>query len=328
VSVDIQSFHELTAIPSGAFQAPKVSRRKLLVSTLAGHHNFRSADPDGYLMPDLYTGEVFIGGKWGRCTARPEQAELDIGTDTIGMVLRGRIQPDVRSHPTGFADFVLVIPQSYPQAAPELSAVPLYTDPAHVLHPQPVFPVAEDSLQSLVERGLPPAREPSTVEQKLPADATAQQTAARIAELSDMSDGELARPFNVTRETFCRWRTGQLRSPTAANRRRLGLLARLLEEVAGREVAVDQWLRNVSEIDALTPYQLLERGRIDDAELLAARLPGGVAEREEIGADGAALTSVATLPAFARGEQEQAVLEADEDDDWLDVDADVVEDDE
>lgn len=274
----------LTAIPVDAFERPKVSARKLLVSTLAGHDSFRSTDPRGYLMPDLSVSDSRMGwSRWGRCTTTPEQGMLCIEVDTISLVLPHSTRPDAVTRVIALSgETIFVLKQSF-----------------------------------------------ASTERTLPADATVQQTAARIAQLSGLTDGQLASLFNVTRETFQRWRTGQLRKPTDANRRRLGLLARLLEDVAKREAAVDQWLRNVSDIDGLSPYELLERGRLDDAELLAAQLPGGPSLDQDIGADGRPITTARTLPAFAsrRDEHTHEPVAYKDDEDWVDVEADIVEDD-
>lgn len=103
-------------------------------------------------------------------------------------------------------------------------------------------------------------------------DAPVSAIATRIAELSGLSDEQLAELFKIQRETYCRWRLGTLSNPRVGNRRRLGLLLSLLEELATRQINVKDWLLNAIVVDDLTPYQLLERGRIGDVAYAAASL--------------------------------------------------------
>jgi len=110
----------------------------------------------------------------------------------------------------------------------------------------------------------------STADARPAADAPVSDVASRIAALSGLSDELLAELFKVERETFCRWRTGALANPRVGNRRRLGLLLALLEELASRQVNIKDWLLNSVTPQGLTPYQLLDQGRIDDVAFLAA----------------------------------------------------------
>lgn len=123
--------------------------------------------------------------------------------------------------------------------------------------------------------------ESRTTEQKeaLPADAPVEEIASRAYELSGLGDETLAALFRVTRETFNRWRAGALTNPTPGNRRRLGVLLRLLEELNGREVNIKDWLQNPTMVDGLSPYELLRRGRIDKVAYLAAAVGSGYAAR-------------------------------------------------
>ncbi len=163
----------------------------------------------------------------------------------------------------------------------------------------------------------------------LRADASVAEIATRIAALSHLTDQELARLFRVARETYQRWRTGELTSPTQANRRRQGLLLRLLQDLDMRGVDVGEWLRNVSDIDSLTPYQLLERGRLDEAESLAAKLPGHPVPRTQIGDDRSSRTRALGLPVFGGRDREPAEdLILEDDDGWVEVEAEAIEDDE
>ncbi len=115
----------------------------------------------------------------------------------------------------------------------------------------------------------------STLE-PLPPDAPVSAIATRVAELSGLSDERMADLFKVERETFWRWRNGALPNPRIGNRRRLGLLLTLFEELATRTVAVKDWLLNFVTPAGLTPYELLAQGRIDDVAYLAASLDSGV----------------------------------------------------
>lgn len=121
--------------------------------------------------------------------------------------------------------------------------------------------------------------EPSVLEPLAP-DAPVAEVASRIAVLSELSDERLAELFKVERETFCRWRTGVLANPRVGNRRRLGLLLALLGDLAGRGVNIKEWLLNFATPEGLTPYQLLERGRIDDVAYLASSVGEPAVERD------------------------------------------------
>ena len=111
-------------------------------------------------------------------------------------------------------------------------------------------------------------------------DAPVADIASRVASLTGLGDEQLAHLFKVERETFCRWRTGVLTNPRIGNRRRLGLFLSLLEDLAGREVNIKNWLLNHATVDGLTPYQLLEEGRIDDVAYLASSLGEPVTVRD------------------------------------------------
>lgn len=106
----------------------------------------------------------------------------------------------------------------------------------------------------------------------LPADAPVQAIASRIRELSGLSDSRLAGIFKVTRETFNRWRSGAMTNPTEGTRRRVVMVLHLLEELAAQEVNINDWLQNPSPANGISPYDLLKRGRIDDAAYAAAAI--------------------------------------------------------
>jgi hypothetical protein len=103
-------------------------------------------------------------------------------------------------------------------------------------------------------------------------DPSVSEIASRISALSGLGDQLLADLFKVERETFCRWRTGALTNPRLGNRRRLGLLLSLMDELAGRHVNIKDWLLNSVGADGLTPYELLTEGRVDEAAFLAASI--------------------------------------------------------
>jgi hypothetical protein len=112
--------------------------------------------------------------------------------------------------------------------------------------------------------------DPST--EPLAPDAPVSAIATRIAQLSGLSDDQLAELFKIHRETYCRWRTGALPNPRVSNRRRLGLLLSLLQELADNKVNIKDWILGAVIVDGLTPYELLDRGRIDDVAYAAAAL--------------------------------------------------------
>lgn len=112
-------------------------------------------------------------------------------------------------------------------------------------------------------------------------DAPVFEVASRIAALSGLSDELLAELFKVERETFCRWRTGVLGNPRVGNRRRLGLVLTLLTELAEREVNIRDWLLNFTTPEGLTPYQLLDQGRLGEVAFLAASIGEGAAGQRD-----------------------------------------------
>ncbi len=130
-----------------------------------------------------------------------------------------------------------------------------------------LFPSEQPTLPTAQAISLAP-----TVDAPLAADASVAEIASRITTLSDLSDDLLAELFKVERETFCRWRTGILTNPRVGNRQRLGLLLELLQDLAGRQVNIKDWLLNFVTSQGLTPYQLLERGQIDEVAFLAASI--------------------------------------------------------
>lgn len=112
----------------------------------------------------------------------------------------------------------------------------------------------------------------SVATESLPVDASIADIASRIAALSGLSDELLAELFKVERETFCRWRTGALTNPRVGNRRRLALLLGLVDDLAARQVSIKDWLLNSVTPEGFTPYDLLERGRIDEVAFLSASI--------------------------------------------------------
>jgi hypothetical protein len=140
---------------------------------------------------------------------------------------------------------------------------------------EPSATSAPDQLTAL-ERDMVSTR----TETSLPQDAPVADVASRIAALSELSDELLAELFKVERETFCRWRTGTLTNPRVGNRRRLGLLLALMEDLAGRRVNIKDWLLNHVTSQGLTPYELLERGRIDEVAFLAFSIGESPGERD------------------------------------------------
>jgi hypothetical protein len=146
-----------------------------------------------------------------------------------------------------------------------------------------VGPNALVAMLPALDQLAPPAAESSvqsaTVDPLAP-DASVADVATRIALLCGLSDELLADLFKVERETFCRWRTGVLTNPRVGNRRRLALLLGLLEDLGGRQVNIKDWLLNSVTPQGLTPYQLLETGRIDEVAFLAASIGESSIERD------------------------------------------------
>ena len=79
------------------------------------------------------------------------------------------------------------------------------------------------------------------------------------------------------------------------------MLLSLLEELAHRQVNIKDWLLNAVIIEGLTPYELLDRGRIGDVAFAAASL----GETRVVARD----------PRIATGMQEE-LLEFGDDDVW------------
>jgi hypothetical protein len=135
--------------------------------------------------------------------------------------------------------------------------------PSIVAAPPPAVETAATAVDTVVD-------DPST--EPLAPDAPVSAIATRIAQLSGLSDDQLAELFKIHRETYCRWRTGALPNPRVSNRRRLGLLLSLLQELADNKVNIKNWILGAVIVDGLTPYELLDRGRIDDIAYAAAAL--------------------------------------------------------
>ncbi|HEY7829688.1 MAG TPA: hypothetical protein VIC06_03895 [Solirubrobacteraceae bacterium] len=106
----------------------------------------------------------------------------------------------------------------------------------------------------------------------LAADASTAAIASHISRLSELDDARLGKLFKVERETFWRWRTGALTNPRVGNRRRLGLLLRLLEDVVRHGMQTRDWLLNYATATGQTPYEMLEQGRLDEVAYLAAAI--------------------------------------------------------
>jgi hypothetical protein len=304
--------------------------RTLFVSHVGGATMVRSSNPKGYLMPDV---DWPASGVWvGTVGSNPMTVGLEPGgltvrlfaADEVAMLISQALEVGgLRCLAVG--DYQQGIGQLGPAAG--VTGLPAAIEPGSV---------TSDQLEELPALLLPNTmRVPpsdalalrSDAERR--ADATVAEIATRIAELSGLSDRELAGLFRVARETFQRWRTGELTNPTRGNRRRLGLLLRLVEDLDRRGVEVRHWLRNVSTIDAMTPYDLLERGRLDDVEYLASQMPSEHAVQNAVGGDDRAVTRGSELPGFAhRRDEPSEDLVFDDDGDWIEVDAEAADDDE
>lgn len=273
-----------------------------------------------YFLPDLSPPEVaWMQGR----TRGPEQITFEIGPDglVVKVTIRGLPKAEVIQLGLAVTDFAgrdrwvgggtwLELPERQADA----EAPPLRRALGTLIAGAPVPWSTAPS-----EDAASPAPRP-----ELPPDATVDAIASRITELSGLSDGELARVFSgqVRRETYQRWRTGELTNPTPGNRRRLGLLLRLFEDLAHRRVRIADWLRNCSTIEGRSPYDLLELGRIDDVEYLAAQVPAR-GETELVVSDEGRIVELQRLrPAFSRRSVEPSYDLQFEDDDagWIEVD--------
>jgi hypothetical protein len=154
---------------------------------------------------------------------------------------------------------------SHGRAVVQITAPPTALTPPRAHPVQGLFPSEQPTLPAA--KAISP-----TVAAPLAADASVAEIASRITTLSDLSDDLLAELFKVERETFCRWRTGILTNPRVGNRQRLGLLLGLLQDLAGRQVNIRDWLLNFVTSQGLTPYELLNRGHIDEVAFLATSI--------------------------------------------------------
>jgi hypothetical protein len=328
--------------PHSKPRSSSVTPRKLLTTNTGGSTVVRSSNPKGYLIPDIGS---FVFNSVHDGTVRPDTTTIVIGDAAIVVqisaaeeiaehvfpaLLGGRLGSVVMTHPsqdhlTGLGLHGLL--GSYGALSGVLAGAPAPVQ--RVDSPPLIVDLLEDA-PALVIGGARKTVVNAPVESttRVGADASVAEIASRIAELSGLTDGELARVFRVARETFQRWRTGELANPNPANRRRLGLLNRLLEDLEQRDVKVDQWLRNVSEIEDLTPYDLLERGRLDDVEFLAAHVQPRSQPKGDTAPDGSPVTRASGYPVFVpRREEPVTDLIAEDDEGWDEVETEPADDD-
>jgi hypothetical protein len=160
----------------------------------------------------------------------------------------------------------------------------------------------------------------------LPDDATVEQITSRLSELTGLSDGDLGElfPGQISREHYQRWRTGKADNPTRANRRRMWFLVRLFERAASAGIVIDQWVRNTTEIDELTPFELLRLGRFDEVEHLAAQLVSAPAPVEITSAEGRPVLLEQGLPSFIpRSEEPTSDLILEDEESWTEIEGDL-----
>lgn len=341
-----EAIEQYLDVPSHAgARAENVAPRKLLMTSVGGSTIVRSSNPKGYLIPDVGS---FVSPGAPDGTVRPDATSIVIAE--TGIVIRISAPEEIAEQifPALLRNGLGFVAMTHPSRdhITSLGLAGLYGSYGAlggvIGVGAPVAPAAEVSglivelLEDAptlagvrtfeVDRGL---ESPTSAPRTIGADASIAEIATRIAEITGLNDGELARVFKVARETFQRWRTGELTNPNVANRRRLGLLLRMVDDLAGREVRVDQWLRNVSDIESLTPYDLLERGRLDDVEYLAAHLPTGSPPRSATALDGSPVTRADAHPAFApRRDEPLADLPPADEEGWEEVEAEAIDDDE
>jgi len=316
-----------SALPAIAGASAVASRKLIGYYTHGGQPLVRSSDPEGYFIPDLDSWGA-VG--WSQGTALPEATAFEMGKDVmVFRFLRSSDVVPVVRHQSLDGGNIFLFTNLAPSPGDDWGA----QGAVHELS-DPIGSIARYIVQSSsgIVQSQHIKRQSTTADglaTELRADASVAEITTRIATLSRLTDQELARLFRVARETYQRWRTGELTNPTQANRRRQGLLLRLLQDLDMRGVEVGEWLKNVSDIDNLTPYQLLERGRLDEVESLAAKLPGHPVPRTEVGDDRSPRTQAPGLPVFGGRDREPAedlVLEDDEG--WVEVEAEAIEDDE
>lgn len=242
---------------------------------------------DGYMVSIANASTPYLGmtGSMGGSTPRPgrlrvpDVRDLTFGTDYVCI---GGIGDDASVDQwTGWLD------------GPEHFSLGGYADPVRlpaVAKPRALTSPRNPAPETTAAHIAPEVEAATSA--PLDPGASVARIASRISELSELSDEQLAAVFKVERETYCRWRTGHLANPRLGSRRRLGLVLHVLDELAAREVPVKDWLLNQPVTDELTPYQLLEEGRIEDVAYAASALLGGRAgaQPQTIGAPGDALT--------------------------------------
>lgn len=258
-----------------------------------------------YLLPDLadfslVKGEAMHAG-FGRVMLGGGAVRVDRLSDQEDVVgLKAFLTPpSVALQPLNLVGF----PNSPPSTQIDsVRSIGLMTSSAAIatsLAAHPLEPIKAMVVERFPKTTVATVEETPSLEPLRP-DAPVADIASRIATLTDLGDEALGHLFKVERETFCRWRTGVLGNPRLGNRRRLGLLLTLLEDLAGRGVSIKDWLLNHTTVGGLTTYQLLEQGRIDDVAYLASSIGEPVTVRD---------------PRVASGQERKALVFG-EDDVW------------
>lgn len=160
----------------------------------------------------------------------------------------------------------------------------------------------------------------------LPSDASVEAISTRLSALVGLSDGEMSKlfPGEVQRETYQRWRTGRMRNPTPANRRRMGVLLRLFQDLSGRDLDLHEWIRNPSSVEHLTPYELLVQGRLDEVEALAAQAVPAQAGTDHTDARGHLVATEENMASFVpRHLEGDEDLEFEDEGDLIEIEGDV-----
>jgi transcriptional regulator with XRE-family HTH domain len=234
------------APPFGVSEGPAVGFRGVVLHDADRRYlNIVASPTASYLLPDLLPtmGEISLG---------VDQTRMSGGVVRLNdsMFISGSflVETVVSHSPSGFTYTI----GSATEEAALATGVVAWRGPA--------------GLTKTGSRTLPSDEVPV----RLAADASVQATASRIRALSGLSDAKLADVFQVTRETFNRWRRGAMTNPTAGTRRRLGMVLRLLEELSDRGVAVNDWLQNVADDLGPSPYDLLLEGKVPEVAYLVA----------------------------------------------------------
>jgi hypothetical protein len=113
------------------------------------------------------------------------------------------------------------------------------------------------------------------------------RVARDVLSLSGLSAQRVGELFPVERETYQRWLSGQIGSPSDSNLERLLSLRTLFDELSGRVTSVKEWLLTSQggSHGEVTPYSLLRQGRLDAVRSLVVNLPTSTTDSAFVASD-------------------------------------------